>query len=303
MIKLRLPYRILCYTSLVTNRQARSAKTITVINLKGGVGKTHTVWLLAGVCIERRKKILAIDTDTQANLTRSLLAEGNDRPDIAALFHPATVPNPEDIIRPSKFSTVDLLPASSALAACDLSDRATWEKSDLHLNLADFIAQVSANHDYVLIDCPPRLSLVSFAALCASDYVIIPLEAADWGAQGVVEVTQAVTYVQQKYNPKLALLGYLISRFKQRRHYQQSYEQKLREHFGDAAFDTVIPDLAPYEKSVTHAIPITLHAPASREANVARQLFREVQRRIRQHSRRSTRSRRQSVLVARASAV
>lgn len=280
----------------MTDQRVRRAKTITVINLKGGVGKTHTTWLLAGVCIEREKKVLAIDTDTQANLTKSLLAERDDRPDIAALFHPAAEPDPAELIRPSKFSSVDFLPSSSALAACDVTDRATWEQSDLHLNLADFVAQVSPNYDYVLIDCPPRLSLVSFAALCAADYVIIPLEAADWGAQGLVEVTQAVTYVQRKYNPRLALLGYLISRYKQRRHYQRSYAQKLREHFGDAAFDTMIPDLARYEKSVTHTIPITLHAPASREAQVARQLFREVEQRIRRQSRRGTRSRRQSVL-------
>ena len=121
---------------------------------------------------------------------------------------------------------------------------------------------------------------MSFAALCASEFVIIPLEAADWGAQGIVQVTSAVEYVQQRYNEKLSLLGYLVSRFKRARSFQASYLAKLREHFGALAFDTVIPDLARYEKFVTLNVPITLHAPSSVEAGIARRLFAEVERRI-----------------------
>ncbi len=110
---------------------------------------------------------------------------------------------------------------------------------------------------------PPRLSLVSFAALCASDAVIIPMEAADWGAQGIMQVTAAIVYAQRHYHPRLELLGYLVSRFKRARAYQQSYLRQLRQHFGEQAFDTVIPDLAQFEKSVPDRVPITLHARRS----------------------------------------
>jgi len=210
-------------------RRDHSTAVITVLNLKGGVGKTHTVWSMLGVCQEQGRRILAVDTDAQANLTRSLLAEVYDRPGAAALFHPAADAEPDDLIHSTKYPSVDLLPATAALAAFDSSDRIAWEKSDVHLNLADFLSQTRQRYDYVLIDCPPRLSLVTFASLCAADFVLIPLEAADWGAQGVVEVTQAVNHVCQKYNPNLALLGYLISRFKQRRHYQQrTHEERVR---------------------------------------------------------------------------
>ena len=98
--------------------------------------------------------------------------------------------------------------------------------------------------------------------------------------QGIIQVTAAVDYVQSRYNPNLKLLGYLVSRFKRARSYQRSYLAKLREHFGWLAFDTVIPDLAGFEKSVTLGVPITLHAPASIEAGIARRLFAEVERRI-----------------------
>jgi chromosome partitioning protein len=263
------------------------AKAITVINLKGGVGKTHTTWLLAGVCQERGKRLLVIDTDTQANITKSLLTSGETPlPGVEALFDPRTEIDPARLVRRTRYSHIDLLPSNAALAAYDLSDQRLWEKSDLHFSLAEGLRPILDSYDYLLFDCPPRLSLVSFAALCASDYVIIPLEAADWGAQGIVQVTAAVEHVRQRYNSDLAMLGYLVSRFKRARHYQRSYLVKLREHFGKLAFDTVIPDLAGYEKSVTHGIPITLHAPASFEAGIARRVFAEVERRI-HRSRRS----------------
>ena len=266
----------------------RRATAITVINLKGGVGKTHTVWLMAGVCQERGKKLLVIDTDTQANITKSLLLPvWNPIPGVAALFDPRSEIHPGNLIRPTRFSNVDVLPSNPLLATHDLSDKKTWEQSDLHLSLAEGLRPIADRYDYIVFDCPPRLSLVSFAALCASDFVVIPLEAADWGAQGIVQVTAAVEQVRTRYNPDLALLGYLVSRFKRARAYQRSYLAKLREHFGALAFDTIIPDLAGFEKSVTHGVPITLHAPSSIESGIARRFFAEVQRRI-HRSRRSS---------------
>jgi chromosome partitioning protein len=259
------------------------AKAITVINLKGGVGKTHTVWLLAGVCEERGKRVLVIDTDTQGNITRSFLPPGQSPlPGVEALFDPRTDTDPTTLIRRTRFPHIDILPSSAVLAAYDLTDQRQWERSDLHFSLAEGLRSIRDSYDYLVFDCPPRLSLVSFAALCASDYVLIPLEAADWGAQGIVQVTAAVNHARERYNPQLHLLGYLVSRFKRSRSYQHSYMAELCKHFGRLAFDTVIPDLAGYEKSVTHSVPITLHAPASNEAIIARSLFDEVEKRIRE---------------------
>lgn len=275
------------------------ATALTVINLKGGVGKTHTAWLLAGVCQEQGKKLLVVDTDTQGNITKSLLAPTDSPlPGIEALFDPRTDTDPLSLIRTTRFSHIGLLPSSPALAAYDLSDQRLWEESDLHFSLAEGLRAIRDRYDYIVFDCPPRLSLVSFAALCASDYVVIPLEAADWGAQGIVQVTAAVNLVRERYNPRLALLGYLVSRFKRSRSYQRSYLKKLREHFGTLAFDTVVPDLAGYEKSVTHSVPITLHAPSSFEAEVARSLFREVERRAQRHRSGGRSGRRQHVRPA-----
>ncbi len=258
----------------------RSAKVITVINLKGGVGKTHTAWLLSSVCQERSLRALAVDTDTQGNLTNSFLPQRDELPGIEALFNPASDTPAHTLIRRTRFSHIDIIPSSQALAHFDFTDPRQWEQTDLHLSLRDSVSAVRPNYDYIIFDCPPRLSVVSYAALCASDYVIIPLEAADWGAQGIVQVTTAIHEVQAKYHPRLTLLGYLVSRFKRARSYQQSYLSQLRAHFGALAFDSVIPDLAQFEKSVTDSIPITLHSPSSEEAGLARTFFEEVNARI-----------------------
>jgi len=270
-----------CYYTAMPASDEPRARLITSLNLKGGVGKTHLCWLLAGVCQERGKRLLVVDTDTQGNITKSLLPQGHSpTPGIEALFDPRTDADAASLVRKTRFSHIDLLPASPAVSPFDLSDRDAWERADLHLSLAEGLREIRSSYDYLVFDCPPRLSLVSFAALCASDFVIIPLEAADWGAQGIVQVTAAVNHARERYNPDLRLLGYLVSRFKRMRIYQRSYLAKLREHFGKQAFDTVIPDLAGFEKSVTHGVPITLYKPASMEAGYARRLFAEVQRRI-----------------------
>ena len=229
--------------------------------------------------------MLAFDTDTQANLTGSFLREPDGRPGIDALFDRSTDQRAEELIRTTPFSHIDLVPATPALAHCDVSDFRLWEQSDLYLSLAEAVRQVRDDYDHVVFDCPPRLSLVSYAALCASDYVIIPFEAADWGAQGIVQVAETIRYVQQRHNPHLKLLGYLVSRFRRARAYQQAYLASLRRHYGPLAFDTVIPDLAQFERSVIDRIPITLHSPSSEEAAIARRFFDEVESRSQEQPR------------------
>lgn len=263
---------------------AHRASVVTVLNLKGGVGKTHTAWLLASVCQERSLRFLACDTDTQANFASSFVADAKAGKGVDLLFHPGAEIEPHALIRRSAYSNIEVIPPGASLPRFDVTDQQQWEKADLHLSLVDAIEQLRGAYDYIVFDCPPRLSLASFAALCASDHVIIPMEAADWGAQGIMQVTAAIRYVQSRFNPRLRLLGYLVSRFKRARSYQQTYLRQLRQHFGTQAFDIVIPDLAEFEKSVTDRIPITLHAPRSEEARIARNFFAEVERRIEKFS-------------------
>ena len=262
------------------NPNAVRGTCITILNLKGGVGKTHTTWLLAAVCQEKGKRVLLIDTDAQGNLTNSFVRDGGSVASVDQLLDPSIDADVHGLIRRTAFPMIDIIPASPTIAAFDLSDQRTWERAELHRSFLDPIKALRAHYDFIVFDCPPRLSLASFAALVASDHVIVPLEAADWGAQGITQVTEAIEYVRDRFNPRLNLLGYLVSRFKPRRSYQVTYLAELRKHFGPRVFDTVILDLAGFERSVTDAIPITQLDPDGRPASVARRLFDETCRRI-----------------------
>ena len=162
------------------------AHVFTLTNAKGGCGKT-TVALNLAVCFARAGyRTLAIDLDQQGNLTRNLLAEPAFHPGTEALFQPGSDIDPQEVIHTSRFSRIDVIPAGPSLQPLDLSDQREWEKADLHLSLVDLVAEVRGNYDFLLFDCPTKLSLTGFAALAASDFAIVPLEPADWGAQGVV---------------------------------------------------------------------------------------------------------------------
>jgi chromosome partitioning protein len=258
----------------------RSASVITVLNLKGGVGKTHTTWLLASVCEERGMRCLLIDTDPQGNLSNSFLREREGVAGVERLLDPSQDADGLSLVQRTQFEHIDLLPSSPLIARFDVADQRSWEKADLHRSFLATVKAAERLYDLIIFDCPPRLSLTSFAALCASRFVIVPMEAADWGAQGVSQVTEAVEYVRSHYNAQLSILGYLVSRFKSRRLYQQTYLAGMREHFGKLVFDTTIDDLSAFERAVTDAVPIIRHSPRSSAARIARRFFDETLRRI-----------------------
>jgi chromosome partitioning protein len=266
-------------------QKERSASVITVLNLKGGVGKTHACWLLASVAEERGLRILLIDTDPQGNLSNSFLPDRADMAGVERLIDPSRDEDGLSLIQRTAYEHIDIIPSSPAIARFDEADQRSWEKADLHLSFLSTLRSAQRLYDLVVFDCPPRLSLTSFAALCASQYVVVPMEAADWGAQGVSQVTEAVEYVQTHYNRNLAILGYLVSRFRPGRVYQQTYLTGMREHFGTRVFDTTINDLSAFERAVTDAIPLTRHSPRSNAAALARRFFDEVLRRIEELSR------------------
>ena len=265
-----------------------SARIITVLNRKGGVGKTHVCWLAASVAMERGLRTLLVDLDPQGNLSGSFLSDDELSPGVEQLFDPSADADVRTLIRHTEFDGIDLLPSSGRLEAFNLTDSEQWEAADLQLVLAEALPEVAPDYDLILLDCPPSLSLTSTAALCASDFVIIPLEAARWGALGTQHIVAAMESIQSRFNSRLQLLGYVVSRFKARRAYQQTYLTELQKHFGVDAFEVVIPDLAAFEKAVTDRIPLTLHSPSSHAARIARRFFDEIEAR----RQRLTRSRR-----------
>jgi chromosome partitioning protein len=258
----------------------RSATIITSLNLKGGVGKTHLCWLIAGVCQERAQRCLVLDLDKQGNISTTLLGNAAAGSGTDAFFNPTLEPEINRLIRRSNFEHIDCIPGDFSIERFNLTDPAEWEQTGLQLSLIDPLQEVAPFYDYILLDCPADISLITYAALCASDFLIVPLEAADWGALGTQHVRQAFDHVRQQFNSRLQLLGYVASRFKTLRKYQKNYLSELQRHFGPDAFETVIADLAAFEKSVTDRIPIVLHSPSSHASSLARGFFDELEARI-----------------------
>ncbi len=216
--------------SHVPETQSHRASVITSLNLKGGVGKTHLCWLLASVCQERGHRCLIVDLDQQANITQSFLPDHSEPTGVERLFDPMANVQPRDLIRQTAYEHIDIIPVTGHFARQDLSQREQWEKHRLHTALADALAELLSDYDYILLDCPPRMSLPSYAALCASDFVVIPLEAADWGARGTATVRALLQSVRKFHNPRLKLLGYVVSKFKRTRTFQLTYLAQIRQH-------------------------------------------------------------------------
>ena len=257
----------------------RTARIITSLNLKGGVGKTHLCWLIAGVCEERGKRCLVVDLDKQGNISTTLLGDNVAGPGAEAFFNPAVDPEVQSLIRRSHLGYVDAIPGSFALEQFNLTDSTKWDASGLVSSLVDPLCEVAPLYDYILIDCPADISLITYAALCASDFLLIPLEAAQWGALGTNHVIKTLDHVRRRHNARLKLLGYVVSRYRMVRKYQNTYTKRLREKFGDDAFTTAIPDLSLFEQAVTDRVPIVLHSPTSHAACIARSFFDEVESR------------------------
>lgn len=257
----------------------RSARIITSLNLKGGVGKTHLCWLVAGVCQERGQRCLIVDLDKQGNISATLLPEYDGGEGSDGFFNPAIDANISTLIQSTSLSHVDLIPGSFRLERFNLTDPTAWSETDAQRALVDPLRQIAGLYDYILLDCPPDISLITYAALCASNFLLVPLEAAQWGALGTQHVLTAYDHVRSKYNADLKLLGFVVSRYKRRRKYQDVYLRRLREHFGEDAFETLIPDLAPFEQSVNDRLPITLHSPSSHASSIAREFVDELEAR------------------------
>ena len=236
--------------------------------------------LIAGVCHEQQKRCLVLDLDKQGNISTTLL--GDDAPNLVgceAFFDNRIDPVISELIQQSKLNGIDCIPGSFRLERFNDTSPGNWEGTGLERSLVDPLSEVRKFYDFILLDCPADISLITYAALCASDFLIVPLEAAQWGALGTQHVMTAFEHVRMSQNPNLSLLGFVASRFKRGRKYQKQYLAEMRDAFKEDAFETVIPDLAAFEKSVNDREPIVSHSPKSNAANIARAFFAEVEQR------------------------
>jgi chromosome partitioning protein len=246
--------------------------TIALLNKKGGVGKTSTCHHLAGMLARQGRRVLLLDADPQASLTQGFWGPEAMRAipgesSVAALFDPDTEPIPSALIRPSGLEGIDLVPGSEALTPYNHPDTGRWARHQA--GMRDFLAEARDGYALVLIDCPPNLHLCSWAALVAADAVVVPLQAEDYGAQGIASVQEAVSAVRTHANPSLHLLGYLITMFDKRLGIHTMYEATLRQLYGTEVFANTFPLAKDYKEAVAARLPISHYKPRSAAAKAA----------------------------------
>jgi chromosome partitioning protein len=242
---------------------------VTLLNQKGGVGKTSTVYHLAGTLARSGKDVLLVDNDPQASLTQGFFGPQATREidaseSVAALFDPDSIAIASSLVRPTGIERVSIVPGSRHLTPANMRPPGEW--ADSQMGMREFIEEVVSDFDVVLIDCPPNLHLCSWAALVASDSIVVPLQAEDFGSQGLAPVQEAIAAVQSGPNPHLRLRGYLLTMFDKRLTVHVSYEAMLREMYGPDVFTATVPRAKDFIEAVAARVPISHYKPKSAAA-------------------------------------
>lgn len=261
---------------------------ITVLNQKGGVGKTSTCHHLAGTLAKRGKRVLLIDNDPQASLTQGFLGpsatDGLDPLETLAAAYLGEKLSSSRVIRPTGVAGVDLVAGSAHVNRFNLPEP---ELQEWYLRAAigrlteeAVPTEEGSLYDLILIDCPPNLCLCSWAALVASDHLLVPLQAEDYGSQGIAKVLAAVHCVQQTENRELELLGFLLTMFNKRLGIHTAFESSIRELYGEQVFQATVPISTDFKESIASRLPIAQFKPRSAAAKAMIALADELEQRL-----------------------
>ena len=252
-------------------------KVISLINQKGGVGKTTTSINLAASLALLGKRILLIDLDPQCNATTGIgLNKGDIEKSIYNVFNGTSTI--DDAIVKTKYKNLYVLPANINLAGIDIE----LEQSNQYVGISkaerlkQHIDKIKNNYDYILIDCPPALGIITTNALTASDSVIIPVQCEFFALEGITQLLKAIMYTQANLNPNLSIEGVLLTMLDARTNLGLEVVEEIRSYFKDKVYNTIIPRLVKLAECPSHGKPIVAYDPKSRGSEAYLNLAKEV---------------------------
>ncbi len=238
------------------------ARIIAVTNQKGGVGKTTTSVNLAACLAALKKKVLLIDLDPQGN---AAMGSGIDKEDVdysSCELLLEEVPVSKTIIS-NQMACFDIIPGNSDLTAAEIE---LMNAKNKERRLADSLLQVKNQYDYILIDCPPSLNMLTLNAMVAANSVLIPMQCEYYALEGLSALMSTLKNIQDSVNPGLTLEGILRTMFDNRSRLTKDVSDQLQEYFGDKLFRTCIPRNIRLAEAPSHGMPILLYDRNSRGA-------------------------------------
>ena len=245
-------------------------KIISIVNQKGGVGKTTSVVNIGAFLAEAGKKVLLVDFDSQGNMS-SGVGISKEKPTVYELI--AGISSIQQAMKKTPVENLWAIAASIDLsgAAIELVDK---EGREFFLKKA--LEPVRSEFDYILIDCPPSLGILTLNGLAAADEILIPMQCEYFALEGVSLLLHTVTRVQQSINPKLVIGGVFFTMFDSRTRLAQDVVRQVKAYFKDAVFSTIIPRNVRLSEAPSHGLPINLYDPNCLGAKSYKKLAEEV---------------------------
>ena len=253
-----------------------TAKVICVTNQKGGVGKTTTAVNLSYYLAKDKFKVLLIDFDPQGNATSGLGIEKNSGLGNTMTNVILGTAKLDTVIKPTKYKNFDLAPATPELANAEVEITSQARK---FTRLRDAVRTIEENYDYIIIDLPPSLSLLTVNGMIASHYLLLPVQTEFYALEGVAQLLESMKLVMKQANPNLRLLGVLATMYDKRTSLSVQVYSEIKKYFKNLTFNTTIPRNVRVAEAPSHGVPVGVYDKFSKGAKAYKAFTKEVERR------------------------